>query len=57
VGENRREALLRRGLHSLYVEVDGVFDSVSLTGLEQGTTVCVDTIEVGDPVPQVVSQG
>jgi hypothetical protein len=39
------------GLHSLYVHTDQVFDQVSIEGLDPGTTVCVDTVEVGDPVP------
>jgi hypothetical protein len=40
-----------RGLHSLYLRTDEVFDTVSVHGLAAGTTLCVDTIEVGEPVP------
>jgi hypothetical protein len=40
-----------RGLHSLYLHTDEVFDRVSVHGLAAGTTLCVDTIEVGEPVP------
>jgi hypothetical protein len=39
------------GLHSVYLKVDGSFDRVRIDGLEPGTTLCVDTIEVGQPTP------
>ena len=43
---------VRAGLHSLFVKIDGGFSSVRVDGLATGTTLCVDTIEVGDAVPQ-----
>ncbi len=39
------------GVHSLYVRVEGAFSSVRIDGLDPGTNLCVDTIEVGQPVP------
>jgi len=39
------------GVHSLYVRVEGSFSTVRLDGLEAGVTVCVDTVEAGQPVP------
>ena len=39
------------GVHSLYVRVEGSFSTVRLDGLEDGVTVCVDTVEAGQPVP------
>ncbi len=39
------------GLNSLYVKVKGTFNSIHITGLDPGTTMCVDTVEVGQPVP------
>lgn len=39
------------GLHDLWVRVDGSFASVGISGLEEGVTLCVDTIEVGQPQP------
>lgn len=46
-----REVPVERGAHSVYVRVTGVVDSVTLSGLAPGATVCVDTIEVGQPRP------
>jgi hypothetical protein len=40
-----------RGLNSLYVRVTGSFASVRIDGLEADSRLCVDTIEVGQPVP------
>ncbi len=45
------DSSISRGLNSLFVRIEGSFDSVSISGLEPGTTLCVDTIEVGQPVP------
>ncbi|MCW2867301.1 MAG: hypothetical protein JWR20_1489 [Marmoricola sp.] len=42
---------VRAGLHSLFVRLDGSFSSVQVEGLTSGTTVCVDTVQVGDAVP------
>jgi hypothetical protein len=50
-GDSRRATVVRKGLHSLYVRADGRFDTVSVSGLADGVTLCVDTIEVGDAVP------
>lgn len=50
-GETRRTTQLQPGLNSLYVKNTGGFDEVSITGLAPGTTLCVDRVEVGKPVP------
>lgn len=48
-GESRVETNVEAGLNSLYVKVKGSFDTVRIDGLAPGTTLCVDTIEVGQP--------
>lgn len=40
------------GLNSLYVEIEGPFEAVRITGLDEDVQVCVDTIEVGAPIPR-----
>jgi hypothetical protein len=47
----RVTAPVERGLQSLYVNVTGAFDDVTLSGLAPGTSLCVDVIEVGVPAP------
>ena len=42
---------MQRGLHELFVRVDGGFDDVRIEGLDRGATMCVDTVEVGQAVP------
>jgi hypothetical protein len=51
MGASNVEAPVQRGLSSLYLQASGVIDSVTISGLSSGTTLCVDTIEVGTPVP------
>jgi hypothetical protein len=42
-----------RGLGDLYVYITGgVFDEVRFEDLDPGVTLCVDTIDVGTPVPE-----
>jgi len=50
-GSSRVETRVDAGLNNLYVKVRGIFDSVRVDGLRPGVTMCVDTIEVGQPVP------
>ena len=50
-GRTTVETSVRAGLNSLYVKAEGSFTSVSFDGLDPGTTLCVDTVEVGQPVP------
>ncbi|NYG57913.1 hypothetical protein BJ980_000836 [Nocardioides daedukensis] len=45
------EAELQPGVNSLYVQFEGSFDHVSIDGLRPGTTLCVESIEVGPLVP------
>ena len=42
---------MRSGLNNLYLRLDGGFDHVMIDGLDPGTTLCVDAIEVGQPEP------
>jgi hypothetical protein len=53
-GRTRVESNIERGVHSLYVKVEGTFVSVRIEGLSPGTRLCVDTVEVGHPVPGAV---
>lgn len=50
-GESTVTADLHSGLNSLYVRLQGPFDEISITGLDDGVTLCVDIVEVGDPLP------
>jgi hypothetical protein len=50
-GSDHVDATVQAGLNSLYVRLDGTFDTVRMDGLANGTTLCVDTIEVGQPTP------
>lgn len=50
-GDVTIETTINAGLHELFVKVDGSFDEIRLSGLEPGATMCVDRIEVGQPVP------
>jgi hypothetical protein len=45
------EVDVARGLHSVFLHVTGSFDAVTVGGLAPGTTVCVDTVEVGNAAP------
>jgi hypothetical protein len=45
------EASVEPGLGTLYVQVDGAVGDVRIDGLDEGVTLCVDTVEVGEPVP------
>ncbi len=51
VGESTYVSDLTKGLGVLFVRAPGVFDDVTLSGLANGTTLCVDSVDVGDPVP------
>jgi hypothetical protein len=50
-GLDKVEVRIEPGINSLYVRVLDSFDSVEIDGLEPGVTMCVDTIEVGEPRP------
>ena len=51
VGDSTHVSEVTKGLGALYVRAPGVFDHVTIGGLAPGTTLCVDSVEVGDPVP------
>ncbi len=46
-GDTRVETSVRAGLNDIYLRIEDTFDEVAFTGLNEGTTVCVDTVEVG----------
>ena len=50
-GRTRSETSVQQGINSLYVRVDGTFTDVQLVGLDPGTVLCVDAVEVGQPIP------
>ena len=50
-GTSSVETRVRSGLNNLYLRLEGGFDHVTIDGLAPGTTLCVDTIEVGQPEP------
>lgn len=50
-GTTSVETRVRSGLNNLYLRLEGGFDHVTIDGLAPGTTLCVDTIEVGQPEP------
>ena len=50
-GTTSVETRVRSGLNNLYLRLEGGFDHVTIDGLTPGTTLCVDTIEVGQPEP------
>ncbi len=50
-GRTSVDTTVRRGLNNLYLRLDGAFDEVSIDGLDPGTTLCVDVIEVGQTEP------
>lgn len=45
------EIPISRGLHTVFLQSDTDFRSVDLGGLQPGTTVCVDSIEIGTLEP------
>ena len=50
-GSSTVATTVEAGVNSLYVKVEGSFDSIRIDGLDPGTTLCVDKIEVGQPTP------
>jgi hypothetical protein len=50
-GDSTARTTVDAGLHSLYVQVEGSFDKVRVDGLDRGASLCVDTVEVGQPAP------
>ncbi len=50
-GGSRIDTEVQSGLNTLYVMLDATFDEVRIDGLDEGVTLCVDSIIVGQPVP------
>ncbi|GHJ60489.1 hypothetical protein NOK12_30070 [Nocardioides sp. OK12] len=51
VQDTTTRAAVRQGLNSLYWRVEAEIGSVTLSGLRPGTSLCVDVVEVGEPLP------
>ncbi|MCW2764904.1 MAG: hypothetical protein JWO11_863, partial [Nocardioides sp.] len=51
-GSDEVATSVHTGLNSLFVRVEGSFDRITLTGVKPGVTLCVDKVEVGNPVPE-----
>lgn len=51
LGDTEVVTSTRSGLHDLYLRVEDTFDRITFSGIDEGVTVCLDTIEVGGPVP------
>jgi hypothetical protein len=49
-GETSVDTRITKGTHSLFLKVEGTFDEIEIDGLDQGAVMCVDVIEVGQPV-------
>jgi len=47
---DRIEAEVQQGLNNLFVQLSGTFEDVRIDGLAPGSNLCVDRIEVGQPV-------
>ncbi|MDN5894857.1 MAG: hypothetical protein L0H93_12620 [Nocardioides sp.] len=45
------ETELESGVHNLFVQLEGTFDEVEIKPLQSGVKMCVDQVEVGNPVP------
>jgi hypothetical protein len=50
-GRTTVDTTVQSGLNNLYVYLEGGFDHVTIDGLDPGTTLCVDIIEVGQTEP------
>ena len=51
VGDTIVDAPVSKGLHSIFVNVTDEISHVTISGLGEGTRMCVDTVEVGLAVP------
>ena len=47
VGDTVVDTATRSGLNDIYLRVEGTFDEISFAGLDEDTTVCIDTVQVG----------
>lgn len=50
-GDSTVRTSVQAGLGELWVRVTGTFDRVQISGLDDGVSMCVDTIELGQPEP------
>lgn len=51
-GDTTASTTVERGVHQLFLRVDGSFDEVRVDGLAPGTVLCLDTVQVGEPWPR-----
>lgn len=50
-GDVVRDTTIRAGVHALYVKAGPQFESVTVSGLDDGVTLCSNDVSVGRPVP------
>jgi hypothetical protein len=50
-GDLSHDTTVRSGVHALYFQGDGSFDSVTIGGLAPGVSLCTDDVTVGHPEP------
>jgi hypothetical protein len=50
-GDLSHDTTVRSGVHALYFQGDGAFDSVTIGGLAPGVSLCTDDVTVGHPEP------
>jgi hypothetical protein len=56
-GGKEYHTMIEPGLHSLYFAAGPeVFDSVAITGIQDGATLCTDDVAVGRPEPVTIEQ-
>ena len=55
-GSVSRHTTVRAGLHALYLKGDDYFESVTVSGLSDGVTLCATDVAVGRPEPVEVNQ-
>jgi hypothetical protein len=50
-GERSHRTWVYKGFHSLYFDAAGRFDSIEVSGLKNGVTMCTDEVSLGMPEP------
>jgi len=56
-GDSSYSTVLLPGVHALYVRGGGTFESVSISRLSAGVTMCTDDVHVGKPEPITGKEG
>lgn len=50
-GEERHEPGIRKGLHNLFFEAAGEFQTIEFSGIDRDIAFCITEVELGVPVP------